>query len=87
LTMWLTNLLSDTNKSRLNCEIDKLLTRLPGISGMIVFVSNEVSMGIIPMGETTRQFVDAAGFLHQRLAEWVDNVTLIVAGLPHHLKP
>jgi len=87
LTMWLTNLLSDTDKSLLNNERDQLLTCLPNIPGTLIFVSNEVSMGVIPMGELTRQFVDEAGLLHQRLAECVDSVTLMVAGLPHHLKP
>ena len=86
LTMWLTNLLSDTDKSLLNNERDQLLTCLTDIPGTIIFVSNEVSMGVIPMGELTRQFVDEAGHLHQQLAERVDNVTLMVAGLPHHLK-
>ena len=86
LTMWLTNLLSDTNKSLLKIELDQLLARIPDIPGTIIFVSNEVSMGIVPMGELTRQFVDEAGYLHQRLARCVDNVILMVAGLPHHLK-
>lgn len=86
LTMWLANLLSATDKSLLNNEQNQLLTRLPDTPGTIIFVSNEVSMGVIPMGELTRQFVDEAGRLHQRLAECVDNVTLMVAGLPHHLK-
>lgn len=86
LTMWLTNLLSHTDKSLLNNERDQLLTCLPDIPGTVIFVSNEVSMGVVPMGELTRQFVDEAGRLHQRLAERVDKVTLMVAGLPHHLK-
>jgi len=86
LTMWLTNLLSHTDKSLLNNERDQLLTCLPDIPGTVIFVSNEVSMGVIPMGELTRQFVDEAGPLHQRLAERVDTVTLMVAGLPHQLK-
>ncbi len=86
LTMWLTNLLSHTDKSLLNNERDQLLTCLPDIPGTVIFVSNEVSMGVIPMGELTRQFVDEAGRLHQRLAERVDTVTLMVAGLPHQLK-
>ena len=86
LTMWLTNLLSDANKSLLSVERDRLLARLPYFPGTIIFVSNEVSMGIIPMGEITRQFVDEAGCIHQRLAKCVDNVILMVAGLPHHLK-
>jgi adenosylcobinamide kinase/adenosylcobinamide-phosphate guanylyltransferase len=59
---------------------------LPELPGNIIFVSNEVSMGIIPMGEINRQFVDETGRLHQRLAAVCDKVTLMVAGIPNHIK-
>ena len=59
---------------------------MPELSGKIIFVSNEVSMGIIPMGELNRQFVDEAGRLHQRLAAQCENVTLMVAGIPNQIK-
>jgi adenosylcobinamide kinase/adenosylcobinamide-phosphate guanylyltransferase len=49
-------------------------------------VSNETGLGVIPMGELTRRYVDEAGFLHQQLATLSDRVTLVVAGLEHHLK-
>ncbi len=86
LTMWLTNLLSDSDKSLLQNELDQLLSCLPELPGTLIFVSNEVGMGIIPMGELTRVFVDEAGRLHQQLAQLVDNVVLMVAGLPHIIK-
>jgi adenosylcobinamide kinase/adenosylcobinamide-phosphate guanylyltransferase len=44
-------------------------------------------MGITPMGELTRRFVDETGSLHQQLASMCDRVTLVVAGLPVQLKP
>ena len=34
-----------------------------------------------------RRFVDESGWLHQDLAQLADRVTLVVAGLPHQLKP
>ena len=87
LTLWLSNLLcSDEHKNNLQENIDALVNVLPELSGKIIFVSNEVSMGIIPMGELNRQFVDEAGRLHQRLAAVCDNVTLMVAGIPSHIK-
>ena len=43
-------------------------------------------MGIIPMGELNRQFVDEAGRLHQRLASICENVILMVAGISSHIK-
>ena len=79
-------LCSDEHKNNLQENIDALVNVLPELSGKIIFVSNEVSMGIIPMGELNRQFVDEAGRLHQRLAAVCDNVTLMVAGIPSHIK-
>ncbi len=87
LTLWLSNqLCSEQHKIQLQNNINKLVNILPELSGKIIFVSNEVSMGIIPMGEVSRQFVDEAGRLHQRLATVCDKVTLMVAGIPSHIK-
>ena len=87
LTLWLSNLLcSDEHKNNLQEHIDALVNVLPELPGKIIFVSNEVSMGIIPMGELNRLFVDETGRLHQRLAAVCDNVTLMVAGIPSHIK-
>ena len=87
LTLWLSNqLCSEEHKALLQNNIDDLVNTLPELPGKIIFVSNEVSMGIIPMGEINRQFVDEAGRLHQRLAAICDKVTLMVAGIPSHIK-
>lgn len=87
LTLWLSNqLCSEEHKNNLHKNVDDLINILSQLSGKIIFVSNEVSMGIIPMGELNRQFVDEAGRLHQRLAVICDNVTLMVAGIPGHIK-
>lgn len=87
LTMWITNLLSNEDEILLQTEIDKLLNQIQNLPGTIIFVSNEVGMGIIPMGELTRKYVDEAGRLHQQLAQNIDNVILMVAGLPLTIKP
>ena len=90
LTLWLSNqLCSDEHKNQLENNINDLVSLVEAFSkssGKIIFVSNEVSMGIIPMGDMTRQFVDEAGRLHQRLAAVCDNVILMVAGIPSHIK-
>lgn len=86
LTLWLTNLLLADDESLLTAEIQKLLETLPTLQSEIIMVSNETSMGIVPMGELTRRFCDEAGRLHQQLAVLMDNVILTVAGLPHALK-
>ncbi len=86
LTMWMTNLLAHNDKSILEREVNGLLECLDELEGTIIFVSNEVGMGIIPMGELTRRYVDEAGRLHQQLAQRVEHVVLMVAGLPHTIK-
>ena len=86
LTLWLTNLLMLEDLQRLNAERDALLECLAELPGEIVFVSNETGMGVVPLGELTRRYVDEAGWLHQALAERCQRVVLTVAGLPLTLK-
>jgi len=86
LTLWLTNLLMLEDPQRLNQERDALLGCLAALPGQIIFVSNETGMGVVPLGELTRRYVDEAGWLHQALAERCQRVVLTVAGLPMTLK-
>lgn len=86
LTLWLTNLLLDSDPQRMANEQQQLLDLLPRLNGHIILVSNETGLGVVPMGELTRRYVDAAGWLHQSLAQLSDRVTFTVAGLPMTLK-
>ncbi|GFM79594.1 adenosylcobinamide kinase/adenosylcobinamide phosphate guanyltransferase [Pseudomonas cichorii] len=86
LTLWLTNLLMLDNPERLVQERDALLECLSELPGEIIFVSNETGLGVVPLGELTRRYVDEAGLLHQAIAERCQRVVLTVAGLPLTLK-
>ncbi len=87
LTLWLSNqLCEDEHKIHLQKNIDDLINFLPNLEAHILFVSNEVSMGIIPIGELNRQFIDETGRLHQRLATICESVTFMVAGIPSQIK-
>ncbi|MBX8509713.1 bifunctional adenosylcobinamide kinase/adenosylcobinamide-phosphate guanylyltransferase [Pseudomonas cichorii] len=86
LTLWLTNLLMLDDPERLAQEREALLECLAELPGEIIFVSNETGLGVVPMGELTRRYVDEAGLLHQALAERCQRVVLTVAGLPLTLK-
>jgi adenosylcobinamide kinase/adenosylcobinamide-phosphate guanylyltransferase len=86
LSLWVSNLLFDEDKSLLETEITSLLEFLPDCPGEVIFVSNESSMGVIPMGELSRQYCDVLGLLHQDVARLSDRVILTIAGLPHYLK-
>jgi adenosylcobinamide kinase/adenosylcobinamide-phosphate guanylyltransferase len=86
LTLWLTNLLLLDDEARLAAERDALLDTLGELPGRILLVSNETGLGVVPMGELTRRYVDEAGWLHQALAERSRRVQFCVAGLPMILK-
>ena len=83
LTLWLSNCL---HEECWESESAALLDTLPELSGHVILVSNETGLGVVPMGELTRRFVDESGFLHQRTAQLCQQVTLTVAGLPVSLK-
>ncbi|SFM90946.1 bifunctional adenosylcobinamide kinase/adenosylcobinamide-phosphate guanylyltransferase [Rugamonas rubra] len=97
LTLWLTNLMFSEGgdypdvgdialPARFHRERARLLELLPALPGDVVFVSNEVGMGIVPYGAISRCFTDEAGRLNQAVAAVCDRVTFVAAGLPLHLK-
>ena len=67
-------------------ERSRLLEVLPTLPGTVLLVSNEVGMGIVPLGEINRQFQDEQGRLNQAVAKQVNTVSFIAAGLPLTLK-
>ena len=98
LTLWLTNLLyagaaarqaeagEDVNCPLLAFETSALLDCLPKLPGRVILVSNEVGLGIVPLGAATRLYVDDAGRLNQSIARIAQRVTFVAAGLPLELK-
>jgi len=86
LTLWLSNLLGDVDEQRFQHERHRLLDTLPTLSGEVVMVSNEVGLGVVPMGALTRRFVDEAGRLHQSIAAISERVIFVAAGLPLVMK-
>ena len=90
LTVWLAQwLCADCNpptNSSWQLEREAFLTLLPTLPGTIILVSNEVGMGIVPLGEINRQFQDEQGRLNQAVANLADEVVFVAAGLPLKLK-
>lgn len=86
LTLWLTNLLMLEDPARLAEERDAFLECLGELPGRVILVSNETGLGVVPLGELTRRYVDEAGWLHQAVADQAERVTFMVAGLPMILK-
>lgn len=88
LTLWLSNCLhQDSLQPGFWAEQRQaLLDTIEHYSGHLVIVSNEVGMGIVPMGELSRRYVDESGFLHQAVAQLCDRVVFTAAGLPLVMK-
>ncbi len=85
LTLWLSNLMF-SEPELFPQQRARLLDVLAMARGDIVLVSNEVGMGITPMGAVSRRFVDEAGRLNQAVATACNHAVFIAAGLPLVLK-
>jgi adenosylcobinamide kinase/adenosylcobinamide-phosphate guanylyltransferase len=90
LTLWLNNQLFHQPTQDFAALFNTLIATLSNantkVNANIIFVANEVGLGVIPLGEISRQFVDEAGRLNQQLAKIANKVFFIAAGLPLTLK-
>jgi adenosylcobinamide kinase/adenosylcobinamide-phosphate guanylyltransferase len=85
LTLWLTQCLMPPGGVALDeagwrAHEQALLQALRECASPVVLVSNEIGLGVMPLGRETRAFLDALGLLHQRVAALCGRVTLMVAG-------
>lgn len=85
LTLWLTNLFS-IEPSAAEASRQDFLAALGEVRGTVIVVTNEIGMGVVPLGELSRRFVDDMGRLNQVVAARADRVVLMVAGLPVSVK-
>lgn len=90
LTLWLNNVIYNEGETAgrdlIQRRIDELTAALDSSPATILCVSNEVGLGVVPMGEISRLFVDYAGWMNQAIARIAGSVTFMAAGLPLPLK-
>lgn len=96
LTLWLTNLHMPMHEEGAQPpsllapvetqHVAPLLIAIQQTPGPVVLVGNEIGLGVIPLGQEVRAFVDALGRLNQDVAAVCQRVTLMAAGLPLFLK-
>jgi len=93
LTLWVNNLFYEADlagsiftEEMMAERSRKLIDACAAYPGTILFVANELGMGIVPDSEPARRFRDCAGRLNQLVAAAAQEVTLVVAGLPLLLK-
>lgn len=84
LTLWLNNLIYE--KQDVEKKIAELIESLTISDAQIILVSNELGMGLVSEIKTSREFRDHQGRLNQLIAQKVDKVAFVVAGLPLWMK-
>lgn len=84
LTLWLTNLIMDDRDWRAAAQA--LCGALGAAAGPVIFISNEVGLGVVPETPLGRRFRDDAGALNQQIAALCGRVAFVAAGLPLMLK-
>ena len=88
VTLWGTNFFFDNQSdvelslSLLKAEFDKLSRQ----DAYLIFVTNELGMGGVPIDEVQRKFTDMQGWLNQYIASKADEVVLMVSGIPVKIK-
>lgn len=90
LTLWLNNWLGAADPAGYAAARHELLAVLADWAAVpdrhLLLVANEVGLGVVPLGELSRRFVDEAGWLNQDIAGLADQVIFLAAGLPLQLK-
>ena len=94
LTLWLTNWLmpapdlpaQQDAADTWPAQAAQFLQALHQAPGPVILVSNEIGLGVIPLGREVRAFVDALGTLNQQTAAVCNRVTFMAAGLPLQMK-
>ena len=84
LTLWLNNLMAaDRDVKAATAELVQAMRRA---RGKVVFVANELGLGIVPENAMARAFRNNHGALNQAVAAAADRVVFVAAGLPLVLK-
>jgi adenosylcobinamide kinase/adenosylcobinamide-phosphate guanylyltransferase len=93
VTLWINNLMYDAQReSRHITESDiaercvRMLEAAEACRGTVIFVTNEVGLGVVPDNALARSYRDLIGRANQTIAARADAVTLICCGIPLHLK-
>lgn len=87
LTLLVSNLvLAGDKQEQILKKITELLSVLDKKKAMIILVSNEVGLGLVPVNKLGREFRDIAGKINQIAASKADKVLFMAAGLPMNIK-
>ena len=93
LTLWINNLMYEAEQKKeylgedtIGARCGDVLGVCRGLGGTVIFVANEVGMGIVPENPSSRLFRDLAGRCNQNMAAHADTVIFMISGLPLYIK-
>lgn len=93
LTLWINNLLYQAERRGASLSEDEIVAASQEVlqaarscKGTVIFVSNEVGLGIVPDHFSGRLFRDLAGRCNQVFAKEADTVVFMVSGIPMWIK-
>jgi adenosylcobinamide kinase/adenosylcobinamide-phosphate guanylyltransferase len=93
LTLWVNNLMytaaqhgETLHEEQIIEHCRALITAARRAGACVIFVTNEVGMGIVPEDADSRRFRDLIGRCNQEMAAAVDEVIWMVSGLSLQLK-
>lgn len=79
VTVWMNNLFFNDRADQWEQILDSFLLVN---TGNIIIVSNEVGLGNIPMDPTVRKYNEYLAAANKIIAQYMDEVVLMVAGIP-----
>ena len=75
-----------STEEKMAVEAQRLIDSSRQYGGEVIFVSNEVGMGIVPANAMARNYADLAGRCNQVIAKHADKVVFVSCGIGITLK-
>jgi adenosylcobinamide kinase/adenosylcobinamide-phosphate guanylyltransferase len=93
ITLWVNNAMyraeqegREISETEIAEKCREMLDAVESRSGSVIFVTNEVGMGIVPENAMARHYRDLIGRANRVIADRAATVTLLVSGIPLTLK-
>ena len=91
LTLWVNNLLftdsgNSLDEKTISLRAEKLLEVCLDRHGVVILVTNEVGLGIVPENPLARRYRDLVGRCNQVVGSAADRVILVTCGIPMNIK-